>query len=122
MTAELIKKYEKLLAQFDIKDDFSREQRAGLLAFLSDPNLTEAELEARVKDFAVRAETPNDGYMTQPEDNWLLYIESFERRGTIRVDPSPASVKAFRAHRRAVSIESLKKTAPGTYNKYFRSR
>ncbi len=119
MGTDLVAKYVGLLAQFDLGDDFSKGQHEGLVAFLSDPALDEGKLVAMLNDFRARAQTPNNGYLRGPTDKWVMYVDAFERRGTINPIDDEEFERRWEENRRNVDREYLRETDPALFEEVY---
>ena len=109
MTDDLLVKYAALFKQFEPQYYHYRD---GLMMFLSRHDITEPVLEELVADYKIRRGTPDDGYMKKATDWFVMYVESFERRGTIRVNHTPEQIQEFREHCKRVRREYYKKVDP----------
>ena len=112
MTNDLVMKYSALFEQFE--SDYYN-YRDGLVSFLSRPDITESVLEELVADFKRRRGTSDDGYMSKDTDWFVMYVEAFERRGTIRADHSPEDRRKFREYCKKTRRNDLMERYPEIY-------
>lgn len=75
MSNELLVKYERMLNEIQ-----SKNLRERMRVFLSNPELTEAKLDNMVADYVARLE---NNYVRRPNDEYVMFIEAFKRKGTI---------------------------------------
>jgi len=91
MTIELLTKYSRLLGEIRKPD-----RRKRMTDYLL--NITPDDLELKLADYVSRRENK---YYFKPEDEFLTFIEDFERRGTILPTISDEEIaKIVRQNRR----------------------
>jgi hypothetical protein len=85
MTEDLIIKYGRLLAEFS-PTEFGQQERKGLLSFLSRNDMTDEGIAKLVNEFRTGLERQKlyASYFEDPVFHWIIYIEAFERKGSIK--------------------------------------
>lgn len=88
MTYAVVKKYAGLIAEFDESSDYEKQEKTGLVGFLSRDDITDEGLAKLVEvlktDMGREDGRPLNDYIQDPVFHWVFYVEAFERKGTIK--------------------------------------
>ena len=94
MTIELVNKYARLIEELDKPHE--RDEKAGLVAFLQRTDITEYTLAKHIAAYTQSVEYGNGELMDfhHPIYHWIIYIEAFERKGTLQCPISREEIVA----------------------------